>query len=669
MVQFKSVKTSKFIAVLVVALTAITATPTNAAAIRVLSSFEDTTLKPELSNVFSPVVSTDARHLYAGTYSGALISQFDLDASGKATYNNTLDLANQSSELNRALNLQFTASGTHLYVAGITKIARLSRNAVTGALTLVAELSVTTDQTITGMTLSQDNRHLYVATSGVELEEPNLRSALHRYNVSPADGALTLADSLSATVNPYDKLTMSSDKKGFLGRIDGADRISRDPATGVLTLLASSVARGILLPSSDGRSLYTSDGSGITAYAIDPDSDALTELQEFTTTTEPTTGQLGFIEVLRFNQNETRLLATGDLLVNGRTSIGALTSFVRDPQTGLLTFEEPGPVRARSLALHPFEDRFYALRPSFEPLMMLGPVPLSLHQLALNPSPLEASVISAVLPTSRVQTNSSTSTDPVTAFATVLNTGTVAATNCSAVLARASTAGIALTSVVTDPITNAPIAGTEGAFGVPAGGATSLLFSIRAEGTDNGLNEATELLDLRFSCDNALISEQVAGVTTFGFAVSDSNLPDLPTSVATITTPGVVELPSQGGSLFAVSTINIGGSALIRAEPALELGGRISGVAGVTGLPDLTLTICETNPDTGVCLAEPAPVVDRTIATDEIVTFNVYAAAGSEDVAFNPERNRLHVLFREGADGAVRGGSSVAVKTLLTEND
>gem|GEM_PF-6167638 len=383
--------------------------------------------------------------------------------------------------------------------------------------------------------------------------------------------------------------------------------------------------------------------------------------QQLNQTTPGVDDLLANTQSMLFNQNETRLLVTGWLFIQRNTSTGTMTSFVRDPQTGLLTFEEPGPVPASAFLLHPFEDWFYALRRGLPHPLNIFPAQVS--QLSLNPSPLEARVISAVLPNSRIQTNRSTRAEPVSAFATVLNTGTVDASNCNAVLVRDRTDGITLTTVVTDAVTNEPLSDAQGPFSVPAGGSTTLLFTLFAEGTESELNEQTELLDLRFSCANGLVSKKVTGVTTFGFAVSDDDLPDLVTATVSLDTPGIVELSQQSGSLFVVSTINIGGAALIRAEPALQLGGIVAGVAEATGLPDLELLICETDPATAVCLTTPTLFVDRTIETDEVVTYNVFVSSNGQSVVFNPERNRVHVLFRDGSAGPIRGGSSVAVRT------
>ena len=647
-----------FATVTLLATTLLCSVSVQAEAIRALTTYA----AQSSADLLSPVISSDARHLYTGDSASAQISQFELDASGAVALKTTFDLSLQSSVLQQATFLQLSSSGSDLYVAGQFNISRLSRDSISGALTLLQELPVDPLQPIVSLTLSPDQRDLYVITT----------NGLHQYSIRSTDGQLELAAVRTTTTNAYNRLLFSNNEQGFIERDESVDSIRRDPLTGSLTTSSSitglprlsdapSPARGALQSTKSGDWLYVVRSGTLFVYSVDPQTGVFALRQQINEMTPGIEELLFSTQNMLFNQNETRLLVTGWLLIQRTTSTGTLTSFVRDPQTGLLTFEEPGPVPASTLLLHPFEDWFYALRGGIP--STLGLFPARVSQLELNPSPLEARVISAVLPNSRVQTNSNTRTGPVSAFATVLNPSTVDASNCNAILARDRTNGITLTSTVTDPVTNEPLQGTQGAFSVPAGGSTTLLFSLLAEGSENRLTEQTELLDLRFSCANALVSRRVTGVTTFGFAVSDGELPDLPTAVTTLNTPGVVELPQQSGSLFVVSTTNIGGTAFIRAEPALQLGGIVTGVAEIDGLPDLELQICETNPATAICLSSPTPFVDRTIETDEVVTFNVFVSSNDGNVAFNPERNRVHVLFREGSDGPVRGGSSVAVRT------
>ena len=75
---------------------------------------------------------------------------------------------------------------------------------------------------------------------------------------------------------------------------------------------------------------------------------------------------------------------------------------------------------------------------------------------------------------------------------------------------------------------------------------------------------------------------------------------------------------------------------------------------------NITLSICETDPDTGACLAPPASVTEATVSADDVGTYSVFVSA-TGDVPFDPATNRIRVLFSE--NGVVRGSTSIAVTT------
>ena len=85
-----------------------------------------------------------------------------------------------------------------------------------------------------------------------------------------------------------------------------------------------------------------------------------------------------------------------------------------------------------------------------------------------------------------------------------------------------------------------------------------------------------------------------------------------------------------------------------------------SGTSGVN-VP-VQLTICETDPGTGACLADPANTVTTDIAAGATPTFSVFAQ-GNGTVAFDPAANRIFVRYQD-ADGVTRGSTSVAVQTV-----
>jgi hypothetical protein len=111
----------------------------------------------------------------------------------------------------------------------------------------------------------------------------------------------------------------------------------------------------------------------------------------------------------------------------------------------------------------------------------------------------------------------------------------------------------------------------------------------------------------------------------------------------------VTGAPSTG--VFAVATVNLGSADTITAATN----------TGEATLP-ITVTICQTNPQTGVCLQTPGPTVKTTIAANATPTFGIFVSA-SAAVPFDPANNRIFVQFTD-STGAVRGETSVAVETM-----
>jgi len=120
--------------------------------------------------------------------------------------------------------------------------------------------------------------------------------------------------------------------------------------------------------------------------------------------------------------------------------------------------------------------------------------------------------------------------------------------------------------------------------------------------------------------------------------------------VATQDNDGLVKLPADGAaSAIAVASINLGEAA------------EFSVRAVVKGTALDLVTICQTNPVSGECLATPAESVTVAINAQETPTFGVFVA-NAAPVAFAPAVNRLFVQFEDNA-GVVRGRTSVAVAT------
>jgi hypothetical protein len=255
-------------------------------------------------------------------------------------------------------------------------------------------------------------------------------------------------------------------------------------------------------------------------------------------------------------------------------------------------------------------------------------------------TPFDSSVdlAAAILPGARsVETG-----ETATAFATIINAGSVAGTACRIGL---TTPQVDFHYRTTDPTTNAATGSPDTPVDIAAGASQSFVISLAFDLPTNPV-----FFDVGFSCANSNPAPVFLGVDTFTLRVSDSPIPDIISIAATGTKDGILDLPGNSGiNAFAIATINLGASSTITAEPA----------ATGTGLPIL-LTICQTDPQTSACLAPPTQSVTTTINTGETPTFSVFVT-GTGNVPFEPATNRIRVFFLQ--NGVTSGLTSVAVRT------
>ena len=140
------------------------------------------------------------------------------------------------------------------------------------------------------------------------------------------------------------------------------------------------------------------------------------------------------------------------------------------------------------------------------------------------------------------------------------------------------------------------------------------------------------------------------GLNTLLLASSASPVPDV-VALAASGDPGIVDIPGTSGTgVFAVATVNLGADATITA----------SANTGTATLP-VTLSICETVPATGACMATPAASVATDIQPNATPTFGIFVT-GSAAIPFDPANSRVFVQFAD-SSGTVRGETSVAVRT------
>jgi cytochrome c peroxidase len=261
----------------------------------------------------------------------------------------------------------------------------------------------------------------------------------------------------------------------------------------------------------------------------------------------------------------------------------------------------------------------------------------------------DASVVAAVLPSSRaVQVD-----DTATAFVTLINSSETDAVNCGIqLLAGAPTGSFSYqTTNALNALTGTPNVGVD----IPAGEAQSYLFAFTPTAEYTGGD-----LPLEFACENADAAPQRAGVNQFWLSASTTAgadivaISDTGSAVGLNSSPGIVEtIDRQKNGAFVVAISNVGSAANLTGTPVLSHDG-----IRVTPL------ICETNPATGACLAPAAADVDFFIGANASASFAVFVREGLP-VSFDPANNRILVEFTEA--GALRGSTSVAVRTLMSE--
>jgi len=245
--------------------------------------------------------------------------------------------------------------------------------------------------------------------------------------------------------------------------------------------------------------------------------------------------------------------------------------------------------------------------------------------------------VASVLPTSRsVQVG-----DRATAFGTIINVADVTATDCG--IAPVGGLPAEFFYQTTDPLTNGLVGEPDTPADILPGAAQTYVFGF----TPNAPIDPTDV-SLFFSCSNTGTADVLTGINTLLLSASDSPVPDI---IALATGDGVLELPgANGATAFAVAAANVGTGADIRVEAG----------TGDATLP-LALSICETDPQSGVCLAAPQASVTTTVSAGATPTFGVFVQ-GEGEVASDPARNRIFVTFRD-QGGIVRGSTSTAVET------
>lgn len=254
----------------------------------------------------------------------------------------------------------------------------------------------------------------------------------------------------------------------------------------------------------------------------------------------------------------------------------------------------------------------------------------------LVPATAFGALVSSVLPTSR----SAQVGDTVTAFATMINTGPGTATGCA--ISPVTAVPATFLYQTTDPATNALIGTPDTPVDIAENAAQSFVIAF----TPSAPFAPTDVV-LDFSCTNAAPVVSISGVNTLLLSASATPVPDV---IALATGTGTVDIPAATGTAaFAVATVNVGTLGTITA----------SADTGAVVLPQLSISICETDPATGVCISAVGPTVTTTIDAGATPTFALFLGS-SGTIPFDPAVNRLRVLFTD-AGQTVRGSTSVAL--------
>ena len=177
---------------------------------------------------------------------------------------------------------------------------------------------------------------------------------------------------------------------------------------------------------------------------------------------------------------------------------------------------------------------------------------------------------------------------PATAFATIINTDSNMATNCT--ISPITSIPATLTFQTTDPATNQVTGVPNTLVDIPAGEAQSFVFAL----TPTAPMAPTDV-QLSFDCANTDPAPVIPGLNTLLLSASATPTPDIVALVATPSGDGIVNLSGTNGvGAFAVATVNVGAGDTFTVSA--DTGGAI--------LP-VSVFVCQTDPQTSVCLSPP----------------------------------------------------------------
>ena len=251
-----------------------------------------------------------------------------------------------------------------------------------------------------------------------------------------------------------------------------------------------------------------------------------------------------------------------------------------------------------------------------------------------------AQLVAAVLPSSRSAEVGGT----VTVFATVINGGAEAATGCSIGAPEELVGNFSFQT--TDPVTNLPTGVANALVDLAPGVAQSFVLSLTPMAILDSLDAS-----FSFSCTSGAMAQPISGVNTLLLSASDTPVVDIIALAATAANNGVLGINNSAGA-FSLATVNLGAGDTVT----------VNADTGGVDLP-VVLSLCETNPATGACLASPGESVQVEVVSGATPTFSIFSSA-TDAIANDPAINRVFISFVD-SNGIVRGGTSVGIENEL----
>ena len=257
-------------------------------------------------------------------------------------------------------------------------------------------------------------------------------------------------------------------------------------------------------------------------------------------------------------------------------------------------------------------------------------------------------ILAAVLPNARTTTVGT----PVTAFASIINTGGATATGCSIALPP----GVPATfHYQRTNAANAPIGTQDTPFDIAAGATQTTFFSLTPTAT------FSQDIALVFQCTNTSAAPVTSGVDTFMVSVGSTPIMDMLSIADTLTHDGIVHIPGTTGTgVIATAAINIGAAGTVTCTATPTPAGQPARTLAAT------LAICQTSAQAtppGGCFNPPTPGASSTVtvANGATVFFSIFATGLGQPITFAPATRRIFLVCTQGTTPV--GEASVAACT------